>query len=101
MLREEQAAFLVEHDFEVQLSFDGVPSAQDIRGRGTFAVLDRLLDRLREEHPAFLSRKLTVAMTLLPATIPFLADSIEYFLGKDLREIAVSPALTHSRGGTR
>ena len=95
LLREEQAAFLVEHDFEVQLSFDGVPSAQDLRGPGTFAVLDRLLDRLREEHPVFFAERLTVAITLLPSTIPFLADSIEYFLGKKVQQIGVSPALTH------
>lgn len=95
LLREEQAAFLVEHDFEVQLSFDGVPAAQDLRGPGTFAVVDRLLDRLREEHPVFFSEKLTVALTLLPSTIPLLADSIEYFLRKNVRQIAVSPALTH------
>lgn len=95
LLREEQATFLVEHDFEVQLSFDGVPSAQDLRGPGTFAVLDGLLDRLRQQHPAFFAEKLTVAITLLPATIPLLADSIEYFLGKKMRQIAVAPALTH------
>src|SRR5688572_4383421 len=34
LLREEQTAFLVDHDFAVQLSFDGVPPAQDLRGRG-------------------------------------------------------------------
>ncbi len=95
LLRDEQAAFLVEHAFDVQLSFDGVPSAQDVRGKGTFAVLDRLLDRLREEHPQFCSKKLTVALTLLPSTIPYLAASIEYFLGKNVSQIAVSPALTH------
>jgi uncharacterized protein len=95
LLREEQAAFLVGHDFEVQLSFDGVPSAQDLRGPGTFAILDRLLDRLRVEHPSFFSERLSVALTLLPSTIPFLADSIEYFLRKQVRQIGVSPAITH------
>lgn len=95
LLREEQAAFLVEHGFDVQLSFDGVPSAQDLRGPGTFAILDALLDRLLEQHPAFVTEKLTVALTLLPSTIPSLADSIEYFLRKGVQEIAVSPALTH------
>jgi sulfatase maturation enzyme AslB (radical SAM superfamily) len=98
LLREEQLAFLVGHGFEVQLSFDGVPSAQDLRGPGTFAVLDRLLDRLREDHPEFLERKLTVALTLLPSTIPYLADSIEYFLGKHVQKVTVSPALTHQPG---
>ena len=40
LLRDEQTAFLAEHDFDVQFSFDGVPAAQDLRGAGTFAVLD-------------------------------------------------------------
>lgn len=95
LLRDEQAAFFVDHDFDVQLSFDGVPSAQDLRGAGTFPVLDRLLDRLRETHPHFFSTKLSVALTLVPATIPFLADSIEYFLAKRVPQITVTPALTH------
>jgi sulfatase maturation enzyme AslB (radical SAM superfamily) len=95
LLREEQVLFLIEHDFEVQLSFDGVPAAQDLRGRGTFAVLDRLLDRLRADEPHFFATKVSVALTLLPATIPFLADSVEYFLAKGVPQIAVSPALTH------
>ena len=70
----------------MQLSFDGVPAAQDLRGPGTFAVLDRLLDRLREDHPDFFSEKLSVALTLVPSTIPFLADSIEYFLRKGVQQ---------------
>lgn len=95
LLREEQAAFLAEHEFEVQLSFDGLPAAQDLRGPGTFAVLDRLLDRLLEDHPDFCSEKLSVALTLVPSTIPHLADSIEYFLRKGVQKVSVSPALTH------
>lgn len=95
LLREEQAEFLAEHDFKVGLSFDGVPAAQDLRGRGTFAVLDGLLDRLRDERPAFFAENLSVGLTLLPSTIPFLADSIEYFLEKDVRRLGVSPAITH------
>jgi sulfatase maturation enzyme AslB (radical SAM superfamily) len=95
LLREEQATFLAEHDFEVQLSFDGLPAAQDLRGPGTFVVLDRLLDRLREDHPDFCSESLSVALTLVPSTIPHLAGSIEYFLRKGVSKLSVSPALTH------
>jgi sulfatase maturation enzyme AslB (radical SAM superfamily) len=98
LLREEQVAFLVEHDFDVQLSFDGLPSAQDLRGAGTFAILDRLLDGLREDHPDFFAEKLTVALTLLPQTIPYLADSIDYFLGKGVPQMMASPAITHQPG---
>jgi sulfatase maturation enzyme AslB (radical SAM superfamily) len=95
LLGEEQAAFLAEHDFEVQLSFDGVPAAQDLRGKGTFAVLDRLLDRLRVDHPRFFSRNLTVGMTLTAATVPSLAESVQYFLEKGVPQIALSPSVTH------
>lgn len=98
LLREEQAAFLVEHDFDVQLSFDGVPAAQALRGPGTFAVLDRLLDRLRAEHNRFFVRRLSVALTFVPDTIRHLADSIDYFLGKDLRRLTIAPAITHQPG---
>ena len=33
---DEHIDFLTAHAFEVQLSFDGVPAAQDQRGQGTF-----------------------------------------------------------------
>lgn len=95
LLRDEQAAFLADHDFDVQVSFDGVPAAQSLRGAGTFAVLDRLLDRLRSERPTFLARRVTVAMTLVPATIRHIADSVEYFMGKGVKQISVAPAITH------
>jgi sulfatase maturation enzyme AslB (radical SAM superfamily) len=95
LLRDEEARFLVDHDFEVQLSFDGVREVQDIRGPGTFAVLDRLLDSLRVRHPAFYANNLSVSLTLLAATVPRLADSVAYFFRKGVGQIAVSPAVTH------
>jgi sulfatase maturation enzyme AslB (radical SAM superfamily) len=98
LLGEEQAAFLEEHDFEVQLSFDGVAPAQRLRGHSTFAVLDRLLDRLHDERRILFARRLSVAMTLLPETIPHLADSVEYFIRKGVKEISVGPAITHQPG---
>jgi sulfatase maturation enzyme AslB (radical SAM superfamily) len=101
LLGEEQARFLAEHDFDVQLSFDGVPAAQDLRGKGTFAVLDRLLDRLRLEHPGFFSERLGISMTLTAPTVPTLADSVQYFLDKGVHRIAVAPAATHQPGWRR
>ena len=95
LLGEEQALFFAEHDFEVQLSFDGVPAAQDLRGKGTFVVLDLLLDSLRVEQPAFFSRNLSVSMTLTAATVSSLADSVQYFLDKSVPEISVSASMTH------
>lgn len=98
LMDEEKAAFLAAHRFKTQLSFDGVPAAQDLRGRGTFKVLDGLLDRLRARHALYFRDDLSVAFTLTSGTIPHLADSVEYFLGKGLQEIAVSPVFTHDAG---
>ncbi|HET7292497.1 MAG TPA: radical SAM protein [Vicinamibacteria bacterium] len=98
LLREEQVRFLARHRFSTQLSFDGVPAAQDLRGHGTFETLDRLLDRLRAEHPAFFARRLSVGMTLTAATITHLADSVAYFLKKGVPEVSLSPVMTHDPG---
>ena len=95
LLGEEEATFLADHEFEVQLSFDGVPAAQDVRGKGTFAILDRLLDRLRAEHPTWFEKNLSVSITLIPATINYLADSVEYFIEKRVPQITVAAAVTH------
>lgn len=95
LVNDDHVAFLVDHDFEVQLSFDGVPPAQALRAPGSFDVLDRLLERLRAEQPGFFAENLTVALTLTVATIPYLADSVEYFLNKGVQDLAISPAVTH------
>lgn len=95
LVGEEHAEFFAEHEFEVQLSFDGIEAAQALRGAGTFATLDLLLDRLRVRHPMFFADNLSVSLTLVVPTIRHLAESIDYFLRKDLREVAISPAVTH------
>lgn len=98
LLGDEAAAFLARHRFEVQVGFDGVPAAQDLRGRGTFARLDPLLDALRTTHPAFFRDRVSVAITVVPRTIPTLADSVEYVLSKGVSEILISPAITQEPG---
>ena len=75
------------------LSFDGTPKAQTLRGRGTFAVLDRRLEELRRDHPGFLRRSLTVGITLTPSMVGGLADAIHYLTGKGVRRITVSPVV--------
>jgi len=94
LLADEHVDFFVEHDFDVQISFDGVPAAQDLRGKGTFAVLDRLLDRLREDRAQFFADRLRISLTLVTRTIPWLADSVAYFLEKGVRNILISPGIT-------
>lgn len=93
LLDAEAATFLVAHDVAVQLSFDGVPAAQALRGAGTFERLDRLLDRLRGDYPAWYGRRLAVAVTVLPSTLESLAESVRYLVDKQVQEIRVSPCL--------
>lgn len=88
--------FLSEHNFETMISFDGVRASQDLRGKDTFDVLDRLLERLRRDHSEFFQNRFSVNITLSPASIPFLADSVKYFLEKDVRDLGINPILNPS-----
>jgi radical SAM protein with 4Fe4S-binding SPASM domain len=90
--------FLAARQFDIQLSFDGVRGAQRFRGARTFPVLDGALDRIRRDHPAFYDDHLSVSLTLTSASTPFLADSVAYFMRKRVKEIAISPTLTHDDG---
>ncbi len=101
LLDQAKAAFLAAHRVRTHLSFDGVPASQDLRGPGTFPVLDRLLDRLRLAHPAFFRKRLEVSVTLTSASVPHLAESVRYFLRKGVRKITVFPAVTHDPGWRR
>jgi sulfatase maturation enzyme AslB (radical SAM superfamily) len=95
LLGQREIQFLVEHRFRTQLSFDGVPTAQRLRGERTFAVLDTLMDSLRREHPAFYDHLFRVNITLVPATLPWLADSVDYFVqGKRIQDLSITPQFT-------
>jgi sulfatase maturation enzyme AslB (radical SAM superfamily) len=94
LLDDDAVDFLAQHRFHTQLSFDGVAPMQKLRGTGTFDTLDRLLDEIGERHPNFLHDCLHISMTLVPRTIPYFADSIEYFIGKGMREIGVNPSIS-------
>jgi len=96
LMRGDTLDYLVAHHVDTQLSFDGVPAAQDVRGAGTFGVLDRLLDGLRERSPGFFSDELSIAITVQPVTVGHLADSVAYFLDKGVQRIGVSPVFTGS-----
>jgi radical SAM protein with 4Fe4S-binding SPASM domain len=95
LLQPEMTLFLEEHHIEVQLSFDGIVPAQDLRASGTFPVLDRLLDNLRETRPGLFRDGLRISMTLIPPAIPHLAESVSYFIGKGCEKIAIEPLITH------
>lgn len=95
LLQEEQASFFARHRFEVRLSFDGVPAAQELRGAWTFPVLDALLERLRKGHSGFFRNRLSVSIALTAGTIPHLAASIAYFLAKGVAKIEIGANLDH------
>ncbi len=98
LLGSEVAAFLDEHRFETRLSFDGVPASQDLRARGTFPILDRLLVRLRSDNPRFFRDDLSINITLHSGNLRYLPDSIEYFLEKGIRSILLGPMVNHDDG---
>jgi sulfatase maturation enzyme AslB (radical SAM superfamily) len=100
LIDEETAAFLAEHRFETQLSFDGVPLAQAARGLGTHARLDALLDRLRRDHPLFYRRDFHTSITLHSGNLHHLADSVDYFLDKRVPRVDFGTLATHDAGWT-
>lgn len=97
LLTPRRLAFLERHRFDIQLSFDGVAPAQDLRSPGSFAILDRLLDRLRLRHRPYFRRRVMVAVTVTAPAIPHLADSFDYLLAKGVEDIAIGPAMGHPR----
>lgn len=93
LVTKEIASFLAENRFDTQLSFDGLREAQDIRGYGTFEKLDTMLDHLRTAHPEFYRANLRITLTVTPANLGYLAGSVEYFLGKGIGRISISPSI--------
>lgn len=100
LLDEGTADFLATRDVGLQLSLDGAPEAQRLRGEWTSGALEALVKRLSAHQPEWYSRRFSVAVTLVPETVPHLADSIDYLVEIGAREIGISPALGHSAGWT-
>jgi uncharacterized protein len=96
----ETADFLAEHQFQTQLSFDGVPAAQNLRGLGTHQKLDALLDRLRRTHPTFYRQSFQVSITLHSGNLRHFADSVDYFFSKRVARLEFGPLYTHDPGWT-
>jgi sulfatase maturation enzyme AslB (radical SAM superfamily) len=88
------ADYLDEYEFDIRLSFDGVQQAQGFRGSGTFNILDGILDSLRSRHPQLYKHRLQILLTVIPETVHFLAESVNYLLQKDIRQILISPCIT-------
>lgn len=98
MLDGERVRFLARHGFETQISFDGIAEAQERRAKGTFDKLDHLLLELRESDERFFIESCSISITLSSENVSFLAKSFAYFLDRGVREVAVSPLVTHDPG---
>jgi sulfatase maturation enzyme AslB (radical SAM superfamily) len=100
LITDEIEDFLEEFDIRVQISFDGVPAAQRLREAGSFEALEGVLESMRRTHSTYFGRSVEVSITVLPDAIPFLADSVEHFLNKGVREIDMTPVITPVPGWT-
>jgi uncharacterized protein len=85
--------YLEAHQFRVDLSFDGIAPALAARGRALFPALDALLDRIREQAPAMWDSRLKIMVTLWPGAVPYVADSMRYFVSKGVKAMALEPAM--------
>lgn len=95
LLDDELLAFLADHDVAIDLSFDGLPAAQDLRAAGTFPELDQLLNRIHRQHPQHFARRVTARMVVQGRTLPHLAASVRHFMACGLSRIAIGPCLAH------
>lgn len=98
LLDDARVDFLARHSVHVNLSFDGVQEAQSQRGAETWEPLDQLLVSMRERQPPWFSTHLLVTMTLTPRSLPFLAESVAYLVGRQVETIGISPALSQVPG---
>lgn len=97
-LDEKLTRLLVSRDVFITLSSDGVAPAQGDRGPGSFELLDRLLVRLRRDHPKHFRERFAVKVTLTSRNVPFLSDSFRYFLSRGVRDVDVYPVLPDDAG---
>ncbi|MFH1844715.1 MAG: radical SAM protein [bacterium] len=101
LMSAERMDFLAANSCELRLSCDGVPPAQAFRGEDTVPVVEAALFRLRSRHPDYFRRQVKVVVTVLPATLPYLADSIAYLLDLSVARIQLAPVLTPAAGVDR
>lgn len=92
-LDEEMTDLLVTRDVFITLSLDGVVPAQAERSRASVETLDRLLVRLRREHPKHFRERFAVKVTLTSRNVRFLSSSVRYFLSRGVRDVDIYPVL--------
>lgn len=97
-LDEELTHLLASRDVHITLSFDGVAPAQNDRKPGSFESLDRLLVRLRRDHPRHFRTRLAIKATLTSRNVPFFSESFRYFLYRGVRNLDFVPVLPDDAG---
>jgi radical SAM protein with 4Fe4S-binding SPASM domain len=89
---------LARRGVDIQISFDGVEPAQELRAPGTYGRIDRALSRLRAEHEGFLRDRCSVAITLSSRNLEYLAESFADLVDRGVGEIVVTALATHDPG---
>ncbi len=85
--------YLVAHGVFLQLSCDGPPPSQKLRGRGTSQRLAGRLDELESNHPDYLRRSVRIQAVSTLGTLPHLAAGVRFFLGRRVADIAFQPVI--------
>lgn len=93
LLDDELVSFLADHDVRLDLSFDGVPAAQDLRDGGSFAALDGLLARIRHRHPGYFAHRVAIRMTVHRGSLGTMAASARYLIDRGVAWVSVNPSM--------
>lgn len=88
LLTDDVVLFLAENDVALQVSYDG--DGQELRAPGSEPAVAAGLRRIAELEPAWFRRRVRVALTLTPSTLPCLASSIESILRLGVRDVSVA-----------
>ena len=88
---------LAENDIETLISCDG-REAQEIRAAGTADRLDEVVRGLRQRHPRFFERRVTIRITLSSQNLPLLWRSVAHLLDLGVVQIAITPIITYDAG---
>lgn len=83
--------FLVENNFQIQLSYNREPLLTH-PGVMSNEIIDDVLVRLQQRHPLFFQKNIQVSLTLSPEMIPHLADMVEALFMHDVPEISLAPS---------
>jgi sulfatase maturation enzyme AslB (radical SAM superfamily) len=100
LLDEGMTRLLASRDVFITISFDGVPPAQEARSPGSFEVLDRLLVRIKREHPTYFRKRVAVKVTLTRENVRFLSESFRYFLSRGIGTVDIAPVSAGNAGWT-